>query len=253
MNRASSQRSGEAPTGAEKEKEEKRMDTTEARQILDQYQHAQDAAGGDAAEASMRVDEEHPELARQAATARATLRLDELAGGATPRPAEVAQVALERDHAHHSALGEALDAGRQAQTLNEHVREVAAHLPFAVEVDADLGGTLALQIDLGRRGRQDDPRDTAGIDPEPDSRWWVDIEGGVKTHISNLGVDADPAEVAAWVANTAREEGCPAAVAAARTSAIHSACYPTVPTVDGVGHIAAQPATHAATDRSHER
>jgi hypothetical protein len=141
-----------------------------------------------------------------------------------------------------------------ADTINEHVREVAAHLPFPVELDADMGGTFTLQIDLGRRGRTDDPRDTAGIDPEPDSRWWLDIEGGMKTHISNFGVDANPAEVAAWVADTARTEGCPAAVAAARTSAIHRASYPNAPTVDAGGPGAASPTAAAAThERSHER
>lgn len=138
-------------------------------------------------------------------------------------------------------------------TINELVREVAAHLPFPVELDADMGGTFALQIDLGRRGQTDDPRDTAGIDPEADSRWWLDIEGGMKTHISHFGVDAHPAEVAAWVADTARAEGCPAAVTAARTSAIHRASYPTAPSVDGTGHVASQSSAASTRDRGHER
>lgn len=138
-------------------------------------------------------------------------------------------------------------------TINERVREVADHLPFPVELDADMGGTFALQIDLGRRGQTDDPRDTAGIDPEVDSRWWLDIEGGMKTHISDFGVDASPAEVAAWVADTARAEGCPAAVTAARTSAIHRASYPTAPSVDGTGHVAPQSSAASTRDRGHER
>lgn len=138
-------------------------------------------------------------------------------------------------------------------TINERVREVADHLPFPVELDADMGGTFALQIDLGRRGQTDDPRDTAGIDPEVDSRWWLDIEGGMKTHISHFGIDASPAEVAAWVADTARTEGSPAAVTAARTSAIHRASYPTAPSVDGAGQVASQPRAAATRDRGHER
>lgn len=105
-----------------------------------------------------------------------------------------------------------------ADTINERVREVAAHLPFPVELDADIGGTFALQIDLGRRGQTDDPRDTAGIDPD-----------------------------------TARAEGCTAAVTAARTSAIHRASYPTAPSVDGAGQVASQPSAAATRDRSHER
>lgn len=131
-----------------------------------------------------------------------------------------------------------------ADTINERVREVAARLPFPIELDADMGGTFTLQIDLGRRGQTDDPRDTAGIDPEPDSRWWLDIEGGMKTHISHFGIDGHPAEVAAWIADTARAEGCPAAVAAARTSAIHRASYPSAASVDGAGQQSPQPASH---------
>lgn len=142
-----------------------------------------------------------------------------------------------------------------ADTINELVREVAARLPFPVELDADMGGTFAMQIDLGRRGQTDDPRDTAGIDPEVDSRWWLDIEGGMKTHISHFGVDAHPAEVAAWVADTARAEGCPAAVAAARTSAIHRASYPSAASVDGAGQRAPQPPPHesGSPQRGHSR
>lgn len=143
-----------------------------------------------------------------------------------------------------------MNEARTPATINEHVRDVAEHLPFPVELDADMGGTFTLQIDLGRRGRTDDPRDTAGIDPEPDSRWWLDIEGGMKTHISQFGVDANPADVA----STARAEGCPAAVAAARTSAIRHASYPTVPAVDGAGQAASPPAAAATThERGHDR
>lgn len=94
--------------------------------------------------------------------------------------------------------------------VNAHIQRVASLLPFPVELDADMGGTFALQIDLGQRGGVDDPHDTAGIDPD-NPRWWIDIEGGKQTFISNFGLDSDPAAVASWIAHTAREENCPAA------------------------------------------
>jgi hypothetical protein len=62
--------------------------------------------------------------------------------------------------------------------VDAHVQQVAVLLPFPVQLDADMGGTFTLQIDLGRRGGVDDPHDTAGIDPD-EPRWWVDVEGGV--------------------------------------------------------------------------
>ncbi|WP_374008492.1 hypothetical protein [Leifsonia sp. LS-T14] len=80
-----------------------------------------------------------------------------------------------------------------------------------MQLDADMGGTFVLQIDLGRRGGVDDPHDTAGIDPD-DPRWWVDIEGGERTFISDLGLDANPQAVADWIATTAHQQQCPAAV-----------------------------------------
>lgn len=110
--------------------------------------------------------------------------------------------------------------------VDAHVQRVAALLPFPVELDADMGGTFALQIDLGQRGGADDPHDTAGIDPD-DPRWWVDIDGGERTYVSNFGIDADPAAVASWIARTAREERCPAAGGPEhRVRAIVSASFP---------------------------
>ena len=50
------------------------------------------------------------------------------------------------------------------ETVDAHVKQVAALLPFPVELDADMGGAFVLQIDLGQRGGVDDPHDTAGID-----------------------------------------------------------------------------------------
>ncbi|NYF16499.1 hypothetical protein HDC37_001324 [Microbacterium sp. AK009] len=114
-------------------------------------------------------------------------------------------------------------------TINAHVEQVAALLPFPVELDADMGGTFALQIDLGQRGGVDDPHDTAGIDPD-NPRWWIDIEGGEKTLISDYGLDEDPASVASWIARVAREECCPAAVSGSeqRVRSIVSASFPAV-------------------------
>ncbi|MFS0733879.1 hypothetical protein ABC304_03580 [Microbacterium sp. 1P10UB] len=112
--------------------------------------------------------------------------------------------------------------------VDAHVQQVAVLLPFPVRLDADMGGTFAMQIDLGRRGGVDDPHDTAGIDPA-DPRWWVDIEGGERTYISDFGLDADPQAVANWLSTTAQQQQCPAAVDAdiRRRNAIVTASHPT--------------------------
>lgn len=112
--------------------------------------------------------------------------------------------------------------------VDAHVQQVAVLLPFPVRLDADMGGTFALQIDLGLRGGVDDPHDTAGIDPAV-PRWWVDIEGGERTYISDLGLDADPQAVANWISTTAQQQQCPAAVDAGirRRTAIVAASHPT--------------------------
>ncbi len=102
------------------------------------------------------------------------------------------------------------------------VREVAARLPFAVELVADMGGeSWTLQIDLGRRGGKDDPPDTASIEPalEP-AVWFFDIAGGLDTVQSSYGLDADPADVAAWIASEARRVGSPAATSATAVAAM---------------------------------
>lgn len=99
-----------------------------------------------------------------------------------------------------------------------HVREVAAALPFPVQLEADMGadwmgGSNALQIDLGTRGAEDDPHDRAGIGPERGAAWWIETGGGERVEISTYSASADPAEIAAWLAATAREFGSPAAIA----------------------------------------
>lgn len=102
------------------------------------------------------------------------------------------------------------------ERVDSVVQEVAAGLPFPVELTADMGGPSMLQIDLGRRGGPDDPPDTASIDPtvEP-ALWMLDVEGGRATIASPYGLDADPADVARWIALTAIRAGSPAAVVSA--------------------------------------
>ena len=88
------------------------------------------------------------------------------------------------------------------------------------------------------------------IDPGDDvARWWVDIEGGRKSLISDLGLDAAPETVVAWIANTAEEERCPAATTglAERTKSTVSASYPS-PAGRAAGAITG--AVHSAPARS---
>lgn len=100
---------------------------------------------------------------------------------------------------------------------DSHVRAVAAELPSPVELDADMGadrmdGSPVLQIDLGTRGAEDDPRDRAGIGPEAGATWWIETAGGEHVQVSTHGIDADPATVAAWVAASALALESPAAI-----------------------------------------
>lgn len=100
---------------------------------------------------------------------------------------------------------------RQIMAVDNAVRAVEAYLPFAVTLEADMGGTFALHIDLGTRGNVDDPRDTASIDPEDDDlQWYFDIAGGATTIGSGLRLDARPVEVARWIIEQARRADSPA-------------------------------------------
>jgi hypothetical protein len=95
--------------------------------------------------------------------------------------------------------------------LDSHVRAVAELLPFRVVVDADMGYTGALFIDLGRRGGTDDPPDTASIDVEFEPVVWVfDVEGGRETVESDLGPNSDPSMVADWIVSQANRFASPA-------------------------------------------
>ena len=99
------------------------------------------------------------------------------------------------------------------QVTDGAVRAVAELLPFVVSLDADMSYTGALFIDLGRRGVVDDPPDTASLDAESEPVVWVfDVEGGSETIVSEFGVDADPADVARWIADQAYRAGSPAAI-----------------------------------------
>lgn len=92
------------------------------------------------------------------------------------------------------------------------VREVAALLPFRTVLVADMGGPTMLQIELGRRGGEDDPPDTASIDPTTEPVLWAfDVQGGRETVVSDLGVDADPQAVAGWIASMAERFSSPTA------------------------------------------
>lgn len=100
------------------------------------------------------------------------------------------------------------------EALDDQVRRVAAHLPFPVsleeDLEADMGGTFTLQIELGRRGGPDDPPDRAGIDPGAGEVWWFDVEGGRESILSTFSADADPVDVARWITDEARRAGSPA-------------------------------------------
>lgn len=103
----------------------------------------------------------------------------------------------------------------ECDAIDEHVRAVAALLPFAV--DADMGGTFVLQIDLGARGGDDDPHDRAGIDPTGDDgqvpAWWVEVGETVET--SRFTVASEPASIAAWIVERATALGSAATTARA--------------------------------------
>ena len=107
------------------------------------------------------------------------------------------------DRAVHAAELDALD---------DHVRDVAARLPFEVDLTADMGGTFVLQIDLGTNGGTADAIDRAGIDPGDDGgAWWIEAADGELVECSDLTIASDVTMIAAWIASRARALGCPAA------------------------------------------
>jgi hypothetical protein len=111
------------------------------------------------------------------------------------------------------------DEDDQVSEIDRHVMAVAERLPFDVQLEADMGGTFILQIDLGSRGDADDPHDRATIDPGEGEVWWMDVDFADRQIKSPYGLDADPADVAAWIAREAVEARSPAAMTpAARAS-----------------------------------
>ena len=97
--------------------------------------------------------------------------------------------------------------GLRAHTVNSTNRdawdEVAALLPFPVIVEADMGGTFALQILLTGHGAQA-PAGRAGIDPhEAGATWWFESAGGEDGSVSELTAGAAPATIAQWISDEA--------------------------------------------------
>ncbi|MGO2933129.1 hypothetical protein [Microbacterium sp.] len=104
----------------------------------------------------------------------------------------------------------------EIERTDEHVRQVAALLPFDVELEADMGanfsGHYAFVVDLGSRGGEDDPHDRAGIDHTGTRpTWWIETAGGETFEDSQLSARTDPVRIAQWLTERARTLGCPAA------------------------------------------
>jgi len=97
------------------------------------------------------------------------------------------------------------------EAVDTAMRTVATYLPFPVTLEADMGGTFALHLDLGTRGNDDDPSDTVSIDPDDAAReWYFDVEGGLQTVASGLDITARPERVARWIVEQACQFNSPA-------------------------------------------
>lgn len=86
-----------------------------------------------------------------------------------------------------------------ATRINALIHDVANLLPFPVTIDEEMGGTGALQINLG--GTQpDDPTNRVGIDPDSDTTptWWIDL-ATKRQIISQLTLVDSPTNIAAWI------------------------------------------------------
>lgn len=105
-------------------------------------------------------------------------------------------------------------------TTDAAVQAVAYCMPFAVRTQVDMGGSFALQINLGHRYRDGFSYDRAAIGT-PGNRgaagqsgepvWWFEAREGEVLRASEYTIDTDPATVARWIADMARVYGCPAA------------------------------------------
>lgn len=100
----------------------------------------------------------------------------------------------------------------EIERVDNHVSEVAALLPFAVEVEAEMGGFACFQILLGTRTPDGAP-DRAGINPHVlRATWWIETADGEISEDSGIPATADPALVAYWLHQRARHLGCLAAL-----------------------------------------
>jgi hypothetical protein len=130
-----------------------------------------------------------------------------------------------------------------ADRASELVTAVAAVLPFPAEARDLAGDWTPLQIDLGAHPNAngwppaDVEHDRAGIDDANTAEhtamedkppvWWFETwpsggSGTSRVEFSTFGPDADPADVAAWIAEQARAAGSPAAVSPRRWPAAHT-------------------------------
>lgn len=104
------------------------------------------------------------------------------------------------------------------ERIDTAIEVVAAQLPFPVEVEAEMGGTRALQIIMrDPEADPDDAPDTADIDPDdPDLAWHLSYNGGIGAERAPFTIDSDPEDVAYWITTRARQLNLPAARAATR-------------------------------------
>jgi len=118
---------------------------------------------------------------------------------------------------HYNGYTTAASASRNAHALEiEHiddlVQNVAARLRFAATVEADMGGTFALQIHLTSNHAGDTTAIRAGIDPhDPTATWWIEDTRNDQVEESTLTPTANPAHVARWLTHQAAALGHPAA------------------------------------------
>ena len=104
----------------------------------------------------------------------------------------------------------------ETESVDEHVCQVAALLPFAVELkdkpDRREPRYSTYWIDLGSRGAADGPHDWARIGPGGSRpTWWIETADGETFEDSGLSLRTDPVRIAQWIGDRARALGCPAA------------------------------------------
>ena len=93
------------------------------------------------------------------------------------------------------------------ERIDTAIEAVAAQLPFPVDVEAEMGGTRALQIIM---------RDPTADPDDPDLAWHLSYNGGIGAERAPFTIDSDPKDVAYWITTRARQLNLPAARAATR-------------------------------------